>query len=583
MYWDSDNLCCKFLEMCVSQQDDGMLLIVMVVMENPNAVNFKFFDTGRIRLKQTSIINNHDGAPLLHLHCILVVYSLYNLNFRDKMFFVNESTLQALGIKEKGGSQLIETQQELESFLQKLSELLQYDCNHCLDHPNITPGVGGNVFTSSSLKTSSMRVPTGSTPTSSTAQPLNSAYSPKTANFQRSLSQYPRGFICSGGSCCNTIKGLAGLGESCALVGKIGNDPLGVLYRNHLTKRQVFPLMSMSPLTRTGEVICLITPDGQRTMRAFLGSSLEMTADDLVPTDFAGIKLLHVEGYAIYNQPLTLKAIQLAKSVGAQVSFDLGSFELARGFKPLILEYLANYVDIVFCNAEEARELLGYEDAEAAVDYLASFCRVAIVMMGRDGCWVKEGQSSGKSSSRKGDKYRHNLLEEDVVEHPLDTTGAGDLFAAGFLYGYLQGYSIEQCARLGSLNAREVVQVMGAEVPADKFKEIKGGVNKDFRLRSSSLHIEPQGKPIRGKKEICSSNGSSYTGSFEEFKHQKIGAVNLEFEIAFEHDEYDELEPEDGDNYSEPEENDLSLDDSYYSSSPTKKHRSVEGMFALDE
>nr|CAG4715686.1 unnamed protein product [Naegleria fowleri] len=487
------------------------------------------------------------------------------------MFFVTESTLQALGIKEKGGSQLIETQQELEAFLQKLSELLQYDCNHCLDHPNISPNNGNNIFTNSSVK-SGVKIPSssGTTPTQSH---LLAAYSPKTANFHRSLSQYPRGYICSGGSCCNTIKGLAGLGESCALVGKIGNDPLGVLYRNHLTKRQVFPLMSMSPLTRTGEVICLITPDGQRTMRAFLGSSLEMTADDLVPSDFNGIKLLHVEGYAIYNQPLTIRAIQLAKSVGAMVSFDLGSFELARSFKPLILEYLSNYVDIVFCNSEEARELLGHDDPEAAVEYLASFCRVAIVMMGREGCWVKEGASPGKTG--KGEKYRHHLSPEEVVEHPLDTTGAGDLFAAGFLYGYLQGYSIEQCARLGSLNAREVVMVMGAEVPQEKFKEIKGAVNKDFRLRSSSVTIgTSRPSPVRK----LSSAGSSLASSLEEYKHQKIGSANLEYDIAF---EYDDLE-EEGEQEELTEEADEESENEDTVSNMQSKHRPVEAMFELE-
>src|SRR3989338_3712472 len=107
------------------------------------------------------------------------------------MFFVTEQTLQALGIKENGGSQLIETQEELEAFLQKLSELLQYDCNHCLDHPNISPS-GNNMFTNSSVK-SGVKIPNG-TPTNTSNNPLVAAYSPKTANFHRSLSQYPRGY-----------------------------------------------------------------------------------------------------------------------------------------------------------------------------------------------------------------------------------------------------------------------------------------------------------------------------------------------------------------------------------------------------
>ncbi|KAL9649548.1 hypothetical protein ABK040_003226 [Willaertia magna] len=346
----------------------------------------------------------------------------------DKMFFVSDAHLEALGIKEKGGSQLIENQSDLEKFLKTLSELLNYDCNHCSDHNQ--------------------------------------------GSFHQNANS--KGYVCSGGSCANTIKCIAGLEETCGLIGKIGADKLGNLYKSHLTKRGVFPLTSISPLSRTGEVICLITPDGQRTMRAFLGASLEMTEDDLLASDFKGIKLLHVEGYSIYNQPLTLKAMKLAKQHGALVSFDLGSFELVKAFKSLILEYLDNYVDIVFCNSEEARELMGgNDDPEKAADYLSTFCKVAIVMMGKGGCVVKEGS----------EKYRHYLSPEDIVENPIDTTGAGDMFAGGFLYGYLQGYSLEQSCRLGSLCASSVVKVLGAEIPQDNFKLIKKKVNLDIHSK----------------------------------------------------------------------------------------------------
>lgn len=279
--------------------------------------------------------------------------------------------------------------------------------------------------------------------------------------------------IVPGGSCANTIKGLASLGEKTAFIGKIGRDDVGQLYKDSMQVRGIIPLMTESMNERTGEVICLITPNGERTMRAFLGASLEMSSNDLLPQDFAHVHLLHVEGYSIYNQPLTLRAMQLAKQHQSMVSFDLGSFELVRQFKPLLLDMLRNYVDIVFSNSEEARELMGvsYDHggdtiavAEQCVDYLAKFCKVAVVMMGRDGCWVKSGN----------EKYQ---CPADVVQNPVDTTGAGDLFAAGFLYAYLQGYSLQQCARMGALSGKEVLFVMGAEVPVDRFKKIKTRVN----------------------------------------------------------------------------------------------------------
>ena len=158
---------------------------------------------------------------------------------------------------------------------------------------------------------------------------------------------------------------------------------------------------------------------------------------------------------------------------------------------------LKNYVDIVFANSEEARELLNEpkstntrDVAEKCADYLAKYCKVAVVMMGKDGCWVKSGN----------EKY---ACPADVVANPIDTTGAGDLFAAGFLYGYLQGYTLQQCARLGSLSGREVVKVLGAEVPMERFRQIKAHVN------SQVFNSDAQGTPSLGKFQASQSTSVS--------------------------------------------------------------------------
>lgn len=179
------------------------------------------------------------------------------------------------------------------------------------------------------------------------------------------------------------------------------------------------------------------------------------------------MQLFHVEGYAIYNKNLTIRAMQMAKRHNALVSFDLGSFELVRHFKPLIIELLRNYVDIVFANEEEANELVGGGGPDECVDYLATMCHVAVVMMGPKGCLVKS----------KSDKYRCPTQPVKAV----DTTGAGDCFASGFLYAYLQGYSLEQCARLGSLAGGEVVKYVGAEIPSQMWSELKKAVNHEVR------------------------------------------------------------------------------------------------------
>lgn len=146
-------------------------------------------------------------------------------------------------------------------------------------------------------------------------------------------------------------------------------------------------------------------------MRAFLGGSVDMSENDLLPHDFKGVKLFVVEGYCIYNLPLMLRAMEYAKANGAIISYDLGSFELCRKFKDLLVnKILKNYVDIVFANEVEAKELCK-GSPEQAVDFLASICHVAVVMMGEKGCWVKSQNCKYKCPTKP--------------VSATDTTGAG--------------------------------------------------------------------------------------------------------------------------------------------------------------
>lgn len=304
-----------------------------------------------------------------------------------------------------------------------------------------------------------------------------------------------------GGSCANTIKGLASLGEKCALIGKCGRDELGRMYQDSIAKRGVISLFTYSE-TPTGQVVCLVTPDGQRTMRAYLGASQEMADHDLLPQDFEDVKLFHVEGYSIYNLPLTVKAMSLAKKNKSTVSFDLGSFELVRCFRKTLVELIHKYVDVVFCNEEEGYELMaGKGTPEQTVDYLATLCEVAVVMMGDQGCWVKSGS----------DKIR---CPAKPIK-PVDTTGAGDLFISGFLHGYLEGYSLEQCARLGALAGGTVVQFLGAEIPQHEWQRVKSQVN-DIMLMEESYTTAFGGNEDNGqarKSSISKSNMAPISAS----------------------------------------------------------------------
>lgn len=259
-----------------------------------------------------------------------------------------------------------------------------------------------------------------------------------------------------GGSARNTLHGLTRFGEKCALVGMVGRDARGEQYRKLLSAQDIVPLLIESDLP-TATVLSLVTPDGERTMRTLQGASVHIQGKDLSPEIFSGVKLVHIEGYTLYNEGYTEEVMKLAKRAGAKVSFDLASFEIANRFSDHIKHLLRHYVDIIFANEEESMALTGTTE-KAALEILGETTNIAVLLMGRKGCIVKEG-----SQIQKCPAY--------PVE-PIDTTGAGDLFASGFLHAYLQGYPIEICAHYGAIAGRAVVQVIGAEIPHEKWVEL---------------------------------------------------------------------------------------------------------------
>lgn len=266
--------------------------------------------------------------------------------------------------------------------------------------------------------------------------------------------------LIAGGSGSNTIKGLATFGNRCALWGKIGRDVTGHNFLESIQEHGIYPVMHHSK-TPTAHSLILVTPDGERTMRTYLGASQEMHSDDLDPADFEGVKLVHFEGYNLLKGDLPEKGMALAKQQGALVSLDLASYEIVNMHKERILNLIKSSVDIVIANADEAWALFGLPPEESC-HALKDLCEVAVVLFGEGGCWVgKDGEV---------------IHGKPFPAHPVDTTGAGDLFGSGFLHAYLQGWSIEECARLGNLTGSAVVQVLGAEIPPVAWEHIKSSV-----------------------------------------------------------------------------------------------------------
>lgn len=261
-----------------------------------------------------------------------------------------------------------------------------------------------------------------------------------------------------GGSAANTIAGLARLGAPTGYIGKVGHDPYGEFFaaemRRHGTDARMF-----FGAAQTGRALGLITPDSERTFATFLGAAIELDATDLSPELFRGWDVFHIEGYMVQNHALTREALRLAKQAGLEVSLDLASHNVVRENLEFLQKMIGRYVDVVFANEDEAMAFSGAHSPAEALVTIAPRCGVAVVKLGKNGSLVRRG------------------LEEHRVEcipaRAIDTTGAGDLYAAGFLYGLIQGYPLPVCGRLGSLLSGKVVEVVGAKLSAAQWLEIE--------------------------------------------------------------------------------------------------------------
>jgi sugar/nucleoside kinase (ribokinase family) len=263
--------------------------------------------------------------------------------------------------------------------------------------------------------------------------------------------------LIAGGSGANVAKGLGKLGHKVGFLGKIGEDPIGETFIEGLQRSHVIPNLATSQ-TPTGHAVCLITPDGQRTCRTYLGASRDFGSKDLEPEMFHGCQWVHIEGYQLINGTVVEKAMLLAKQAGAKISFDLSSFEIVETFKMRILELIKGSVHLLFANQEEAKALFGLE-VDPTCKMLTEFCKITVITQGEKGCTIG------------ADSKILSYPAYPVI--PLDTTGAGDLFQSGFIHGLLLGKPVRTAARFGALCAQAVVQVVGAEVDQENWIELK--------------------------------------------------------------------------------------------------------------
>jgi sugar/nucleoside kinase (ribokinase family) len=274
----------------------------------------------------------------------------------------------------------------------------------------------------------------------------------------RKTSQKPT--IVPGGSACNTILGIGKLGGEARFIGKRGNDEWGLLFESGLRRHNVEPVLFNSP-TPTGHVLSIITPDAQRSMLTYLGASAETDPLDITPELFRGASLVHLEGYLLFKQELLLAALHAAKACGARISLDLASYTVVEASREFLRSVINDYVDIVIANEDEARVFTGFSDENKSVAALSESAEIAVVKIGSRGSLI---------ARHGGESIR---IAAVVDGSAIDTTGAGDLWASGFLYGFLQGYPLEKCGKIGSLCGYEVCKVIGATIPEQGWRRIK--------------------------------------------------------------------------------------------------------------
>jgi sugar/nucleoside kinase (ribokinase family) len=269
---------------------------------------------------------------------------------------------------------------------------------------------------------------------------------------------------CAGGSAANTIIGIADMGGKAAYAGKVGNDELGRFCLSDM--RRLGVAIEVPPATgQTGTCVILITPDAQRTMLTHLGVSSTLGPADIDAEQIAKAKYVYVEGYLFAGSPTreaALRAIALAKSHGVQVAFTVSDPFLIAQYREEFWELIRGPVDLLFCNLEEARSLTGLHDPIECAREIHRHAKNVAMTLGADGSILMHEGSA--------------IPIEGVPVEAIDTTGAGDMYAAGLLYGVTAGLPWQKAGRLASHAAARIVAQLGARLvnrfTADQIKQL---------------------------------------------------------------------------------------------------------------
>lgn len=266
----------------------------------------------------------------------------------------------------------------------------------------------------------------------------------------------------TGGSAANATFNAARLGLRTTFLGKLGHDDLARIYRRAFETAGVDSMRFKHGAQANARCLALVTPDAQRTLRTCLGAAMTLAPGEISAADFAGCRHAHIEGYLVFNRALADAVLTAARAAGCTTSLDLSSFEVVNASRDWLLSQFRRGIDVVFANEDEIRAVFQDHKSDYATlaKRLADHGVLAAVKVGKDGAWI----------ARDGALHR---IAPVAVADVIDTNGAGDAWAAGFLFGYLRGWPLPACGALASLLGSETVMHMGPIIPETHFEVLR--------------------------------------------------------------------------------------------------------------
>lgn len=266
----------------------------------------------------------------------------------------------------------------------------------------------------------------------------------------------------SGGSAANTLAGMAQLGAKTCFIGRVRDDALGKHFRHDLNAVGVeYTTPYNTSGAPTARCLIVVTGDGERTMNTYLGAAGEVFEGDVEEATVNNARIVLGEGY-MWDKECTkaaiLKAFRLAKAHGGKVAFTTSAVFCIAGHRDEFQQLIDDHIDILFCNEEEAKALYPEKNFEQVLDHLQAKCDIVAVTMSEKGSIILT-------------KDKRYAVAATPVEQVVDTTGAGDMYSAGFLYGLTRGFDMERCAKLGGACAAKVIQRIGARIDTQEIQE----------------------------------------------------------------------------------------------------------------